>query len=640
MASLPTQYQEYIYLSRYSRYLWPKHRRESWEETVTRYIDFFEKHLQDNHTYTLPISLRNELTTSVLSLSVMPSMRALSTAGAALDRDNVAGYNCAYTAIDNIRAFDEILYILMCGTGVGYSVERQYTSKLPDVAEDFYPTNTIISVRDSRVGWASAFKELLSLLYTGMIPKWDMSLLRPAGAPLKTFGGRSSGPEPLDELFSFTVELIKNAAGRKLTSIECHDLVCKVADVVVSGGVRRSALISLSNLSDDRMRVAKSGKWWEQFPHRALANNSWCATEKPDIGIFMDEWKSLYESKSGERGIFNRVAAQKQAAKSGRRDASMDFGCNPCSEIILRNKQFCNLTEVVVRAGDDINSLLNKVKIATILGTFQSTLTNFRYLSKKWKENCEEERLLGVSITGIMDCKLTNGTYSLQDTADVLLLLKEEAIKTNKVWAKVLGVNQSVAITCVKPSGTVSQLVDAASGIHSRHAPFYIRTVRADKTDPLAKMMVELGFPYENDVTKPDYTYVFSFPHKSPEGSVYRNDLTALQQLELWKVYQDNWCEHKPSMTVYVKEYEWLEVAAWVYRHFDEVSGVSFLPNTDHVYRQAPYQDATKEQYDNMVNVMPVNVNWSMLKEDTDLTEGSHNLACTAGVCEVVDLVK
>ena len=632
---LPTSYQEFIYLSRYSRWLPEKERRETWDETVARYFDFFTEHLNETHKYKLSKSLRTELEEAVLSQKIMPSMRCLMTAGEALKRENIAGYNCSYIAVDKPSAFDEILYVLMNGTGVGFSVERQFVSQLPTIAEEFHQTDTTIIVADSKLGWAKAMKELVGMLYVGQIPRWDLSKVRPAGAILKTFGGRASGPEPLEGLFNFSVTIFQNAAGRKLSSIEAHDIICKIAEIVVVGGVRRSALISLSNLSDDRMRAAKSGQWWNEQGQRALANNSACYQEKPEMGIFMDEWKSLYDSKSGERGIFNRISAQKQAEKNGRRESEHLFGTNPCSEIILRNREFCNLSEVVVRTTDTKESLLEKVRLATILGTFQSTLINFKYVSSLWKKNCEEERLLGVSLTGIMDCKLTNGKgVGLEKLLDEL---REQAIKTNEEFAKKIGINKSVAITCVKPSGTVSQLVNAASGIHARHNPYYVRTIRGDKKDPLTKMMIDIGFPVEDDVMNPSHTSVFSFPMKVDRGAVFRTDMTALEQLELWLIYQKHWCEHKPSVTISVKEEEWLEVGAWVYKHFDYMSGVSFLPFSEHTYKQAPYQDCKKEEYEILLNKMPKNVEWDKLTkyEKTDMTVGVQELACSAGFCEI-----
>jgi ribonucleoside-diphosphate reductase alpha chain len=637
---LPTPYQEYIHLSRYSRYDYQKNRRETWEETVDRYFNFFKGHLLEQCEYKLPPSTITNIKKAILNLEIMPSMRCLMTAGEALRRENVAGYNCSYIAIESFRSFDELLYVLMNGTGVGFSVERQYVQNIPVINDEFYETDTVIIVSDSKLGWAKALRELIYLLAAGQIPQWNLSRVRQAGSPLKTFGGRASGPEPLEDLFTFCVNIFRSAAGRKLTSLEAHDICCKIAEIVVVGGVRRSALLSASNLSDDRMRHAKSGRWWESNVQRALANNSACYTERPDMGIFMEEWKSLYESKSGERGIFNREAAKEQAAKNGRRDPDHEFGTNPCSEIILRSKEFCNLTEIVVREDDTHETLKQKVKLATILGTWQSTLTNFKYLNKKWNENCVEERLLGVSMTGIMDCPLTH-SYN-NGLGDLLKELKQVAIDTNKEWAKKLNINVSAAITCVKPSGTVSQLVDSASGIHARHAPYYIRTVRADKKDPLAKMMHDAGFPVEDDVTKPDHTWVFSFPVKGPESGIYRKDMSAIEHLELWKVYQDNWCEHKPSITVSVHEDEWLTVGAWVYKNFDKMSGVSFLPFADHSYRQAPYQDCSKQEYENLLKQIPEDIDWSKLAEyeEKDMTHGSQELACSAeGGCEIVDLV-
>ena len=633
---LPTTYQEFIHLSRYSRWLPEEGRRETWDETVSRYFDFFTEHLKETVNFDLTKSLRNELEQSVLGLRIMPSMRCMMTAGEALKRENIAGYNCSYIAVDRPQAFDEILYVLMNGTGVGFSVERQYVNELPRIADEFHSTDTTITVADSKMGWAKALKELVGMLYIGQIPRWDLSKIRPAGAPLKTFGGRASGPEPLESLFNFTVTVFQNAAGRKLTSLEAHDIVCKIAEVVVVGGVRRSALISLSNLSDDRMRHAKSGQWWNENAQRALANNSAAYSEKPDIGIFMDEWKALYDSKSGERGIFNRESAVWMASKNGRRNTEdYEFGTNPCSEIILRSREFCNLSEVVVRTSDTRESLLEKVRLATILGTFQSTLVNFKYVSKSWRKNCEEERLLGVSLTGIMDCKYTNG----KDKNLKLLLkeLKDVAVQTNEEFAKKLGINQSVAVTCVKPSGTVSQLTDSASGIHARHNPYYIRTVRGDKKDPLTKMMVDQGFPVEDDVMNPSHTSVFSFPHKVDQGAVFRTDMTAIDQLELWKTYQEYWCEHKPSVTISVKEHEWLEVGAWTYENLNYMSGVSFLPFSEHTYKQAPYQDCTKEEYEVLLTKMPKNVEWNKLSEyeQTDMTIGAQELACAAGFCEI-----
>ena len=626
---LPTDYQSFIHKSRYAKYDDGKG-RESWPETVERFIDNIVRTKVDKET-------ADKLEQAIIAIEVMPSMRAMMTAGPAAERDNTAMYNCSNLAVDDPKAFDEAMQILLCGTGVGFSVERQFINKLPEVPELFESDTTIV-VKDSKEGWSKAFRQLLALLYAGEIPQWDVSRIRPAGARLKTFGGRASGPAPLVELFNFTVKTFKDAQGRKLSSLECHDLMCFIGQIVVVGGVRRSAMISLSNLSDDRMRHAKSGQWWNEAAHRALANNSVCYTEKPDSETFMREWLALVESKSGERGIFNREASKKQAAKYGRRDPNYEFGTNPCSEIILRPNQFCNLTEVVVRATDTVDDLERKVELATILGTIQSTYTKFPYLRKVWTTNTEEERLLGVSLTGIMDNPLmTSANKGLEKTLEHL---RKTAVHTNADWAYRLGVPQSAAITCVKPSGTVSQLVDSASGIHARHSPYYIRTVRGDNKDPLTQMMKDQGIPNEPCVMKPETTTVFSFPQKSPDKAVTRNDMTAIEQLEMWLTYQRHWCEHKPSVTVTVRSDEWMEVGAFVYKHFDEMSGVSFLPHSDHTYQQAPYQDCTKEEYEELLTKMPESIDWSKLSEyeQEDNTVGMQTMACTGDVCEMVDI--
>ena len=628
---LPTDYQNFIAISRYARWLPEEGRRENWAETVDRYITSVVAPVVDS-------GKAQEIREAILGLGVMPSMRAVMTSGKALERDNTCAYNCSYLPVDDPKSFDEAMFILLCGTGVGFSVERQYVNKLPEVPEQLFESEDVIVVADSKEGWAKAYRKLLALLWAGEIPKWDVSKVRPAGAKLKTFGGRASGPAPLEDLFRFTIAKFQGAQGRKLSSIECHDIMCKIGEIVVVGGVRRSAMISLSNLSDDRMRHAKSGQWWENQGQRALANNSTAYTEKPDMETFMREWTALVESKSGERGIFNRQASQKQAAKNGRREFMVDFGTNPCSEIILRPYQFCNLTEVVVRATDNLDDLIRKVELATILGTIQSTFTNFPYLRKKWKDNTEEERLLGVSLTGIMDNPLlTSKNSGLEKTLEHL---RDVAIATNADWSKRLGIPQSSAITCVKPSGTVSQLVDSASGIHARHAPYYIRTVRGDNKDPLTQFMKDMNIPNEPCVMKPENTTVFSFPVKSPKGAVTRNDMTALEQLEMWLTYQRHWCEHKPSVTVSVRDHEWMEVGAFVYKNFDEMSGVSFLPHSDHTYQQAPYQDATKTDYEMLLSVMPESIDWSKLAEyeQEDNTAGMQTMACTGDVCEIVDL--
>jgi len=635
---LPTSYQQFIHKSRYARWIDSEQRRENWDETVDRYMSFMSNHVKTKHAVELSKTDVDEIQEAILNLDVMPSMRAMMTAGAALARDNICGYNCSYIPVDNPRSFDECMYILMCGTGVGFSVERENVDKLPIISDTFNESNTVLKVADSKPGWAKAFRELIALLYAGQIPTWDVSAIRPAGSRLNVMGGRASGPQPLVDLFTFCVEIFQKAKGRRLYPIECHDIMCKVGEVVVVGGVRRSALISLSNLNDDQMAHAKSGQWWENEGQRALSNNSVAYKGKPEIGTFMREWLALYDSKSGERGIFNRDAADKQVAKNGRRETGHMWGTNPCSEIILRPYQFCNLSEVVVRENDDLNSLKRKVRIATILGTLQSTLTDFKYLRKVWKDNTEEERLLGVSLTGIMDHAVLSKTV---DSPKWLNEMKQEAVRTNKEYAQMLGIPQSVAITCVKPSGTVSQLVDAASGIHARHNDYYVRTVRGDNKDPLTQFLIESGIPSERDVMKPDSTTVFSFVMKSPTGAVTRTQMTAIEQLELWKNYALNWCEHKPSITISVKEHEWMEVGAWVYENFDVASGVSFLPHSDHTYQQAPYQDINVDEYKEWMQVHGnTTIDWKKLTdfEREDNTSGSRELACTAGVCEVVDL--
>tara|TARA_B100000902_G_scaffold392337_1_gene444578 strand:+ start:39 stop:1940 length:1902 start_codon:yes stop_codon:yes gene_type:complete len=628
---LPTDYQTFIATSRYARWLEDEGRRETWAETVARYINFMGSKVK------LPNKTWDELEDAILNLEVMPSMRALMTAGDAAERDNTCIYNCSYLPVDHIRSFDEAMFILLCGTGVGFSVERQFISKLPDVPENLDYTDDVIVVKDSKEGWAKSLHKLMSHLYAGDIPKWDTSEVRPAGARLKTFGGRASGAEPLEDLFKFVVAKFKAAAGRKLNSLECHDIMCKIGEIVVVGGVRRSAMISLSNLSDGRMAHAKSGSWWENEGQRALANNSAAYTEKPDMETFMREWLALVESKSGERGIFSRVAADKHVEKNGRRETGHEWGTNPCSEIILRPYQFCNLTEVVVRESDDLDSLKRKVRLATILGTVQSTFTKMPYLRKIWHKNTEEERLLGVSLTGIMDNRLLSKAI---DSPRWLNEMKQEAINTNAKYAEKLGIQVSTAITCVKPSGTVSQLVDSASGIHARHSEYYIRTVRGDNKDPLTQFMIDAGIPAEPCVMKPDSTTVFSFPMRSPVGAITRNDMTALEQLTLWKNYALAWCEHKPSVTITVRDAEWMEVGAWVYENFDICSGISFLPHSDHSYAQAPYQDIDKEQYETLKKQMPSQIDWTALAlyEKEDSTSGSQTLACTAGACEIVDI--
>ena len=629
-----TEYRSFIAVSRYSKWLEKGKRRERWYETAQRYINALKKQADGK----LPDELYEELYQSILNHQVLGSMRGLMTAGPALDRDPMAIFNCSYVAVDDVRVFDEALYILMLGCGLGFSVERQYINKLPEIPEELFPSDTVLSVIDSKLGWARSYKELISLLYSGSIPKWDLSKVRGEGTRLKTFGGRASGPDPLDRLFKFTIETFKHAAGRKLQSIECHDLMCKIGEIVVVGGVRRSALISLSNLTDERMRSAKNGQWWTQNPQRALANNSVAYTEKPDIGIFMNEWASLYESKSGERGIFNRQAAEKLIPERRKEDGYKDYGTNPCSEIILRSAGVCNLSTCVIRAEDTKETMREKVRLATILGTIQATYTNFRYVRPVWKRNAAEEALLGVSMTGIMDNHFMN-TPSVE-LEEFLEELKDYSVEVNIEYAEKLGINPAMATTCIKPEGTSSQLTDTASGIHTRHSDYYIRTVRADNKDPLALFMADKGFPYEVDVMKPDDGFVFAFPIKSPDGCVTRDDRNALEQLELWKLYQLHWCEHKPSVTITVREEEWLQVGSWCYDNFDILSGVSFLPHSDHSYQQAPYQEISKEEYEVALAAMPVGINWEELDdyESQDNTVGSQTLSCTAGACEVVDL--
>ena len=626
-------YEQFIHKSRYARYKHNEQRREHWDETVDRYVDFMQMQRP-----VFPQETWDTLRQAIVNQDVMPSMRALMTAGDALERDNTCGYNCSYVVVDDPKSFDEAMFILMCGTGVGFSVERQYINHLPEVPEQLFDSETTVIVSDSKEGWSKAFRQIIALLYSGEIPKWNTSKVRPAGARLKKFGGRASGPEPLEHLFEYTVETFKAAAGRKLNSLECHDLMCKIGEIVVVGGVRRSAMISLSNLSDNRMRKAKSGDWWQHNAQRALANNSVAYTEKPELTSFLEEWSSLIQSYSGERGIFNRVASQKQAAKYGKRNADHEFGTNPCSEIILRPYQFCNLTEVVVRAEDTMDTLKEKVRVASILGTIQSTFTNFPYLRKVWKNNTEEERLLGVSLTGIMDNKMTAGVgeHNRNVLPGMLARLREVAEEANREAAEILNIPASAAITCVKPSGTVSQLVNSASGIHARHSQYYIRTVRGDNKDPLTQFLIEAGVPNEPDVTKPDNTTVFSFPVKAPDDCITRDDMTAIEALDLWQIYQDNWCEHKPSVTISVKEDEWVDVGAWVYRNFDNISGISFLPYDGGSYKQAPYTTCTEEEYNEFLSKMPKSLNWDEMIEDDDLTTAAQELACSSGVCEVL----
>jgi len=626
-------YQQYIAKSRYSRFLQDSKRRENWNETVDRYMAFMKDQLYRTHKYNIPSDIYRDLSEAIKNLEVVPSMRSIMTAGKALERDNTAGYNCSYLPVDDPKAFDEAMYILLCGTGVGFSVEQKYVNKLPEIPEKMFKSDTTVVVADSKEGWAKALRQVIALLYSGEIPKWDLRKIRPAGARLKTFGGRASGPAPLNELFEFVIRKFQAAAGRKLNTLECHDIMCKVAEVVVVGGVRRSAMISLSDLNDDKMRHAKTGQWWTDNPQRALANNSAVYEQKPDVGQFMNEWISLYQSHSGERGIFNREAAIKQSERNGRRDSDYEFGTNPCSEIILRPYQFCNLSEVVVREADTIYELERKVTLATILGTYQSTMTHFPYLRKIWQRNTEEERLLGVSLTGILDNKMLGA--NVEQTKTLLQRLRMVSVDTNLELATAIGIQPSAAITCVKPSGTVSQLVDSASGIHPRHSRYYIRRVRGDKKDPITAFLQEKGIPSEECVLRPESTIVFSFPKKAPDSALLRDDLTAIQHLDLWMMYQKDWCEHKPSVTISVKEDEWVEVGAWCWKNFDDISGVSFLPYDGGTYKQAPYEECTEEQYNELLDKMPMTLFWDELIEEDDNVEGVQQLACTAGVCEI-----
>ena len=629
------QYQEYIAASRYARFVDEKHRRENWGETVDRYVDYiFNRTPTLNSTTNANYNfgkLKTEIRSAIYNLELMPSMRAMMTAGKSADRDNTCVYNCSYLPVDDPKSFDEAMFILLCGTGVGFSVESKYITQLPEVPDRLFDSEHTISVHDSKEGWAKSLRLLLAHLWAGEIPKWDVSNVRPAGARLKTFGGRASGPQPLIDLFQFTVNTFKHAKGRKLHSLECHDLMCKIGEVVVVGGVRRSAMISLSDLDDERIRHAKAGQWWQTAPHRALANNSAVYSETPTVGKFMEEWLSLYNSHSGERGIFNREAAKKTVEKYGHRDSSFEFGTNPCSEIILRPYQFCNLSECVVRHDDNRETLLRKVRIASILGTIQSTFTKFPYLRKVWQRNTEEERLLGVSLTGIYDNPLL--TTQGDELNGLLTELREEARRANEEFAELLGIPKSAAITCVKPSGTVSQLVDSASGIHPRHSKYYIRRVRGDKKDPLTQFLITQGIPYEPCVYKPDQTIVFSFPQRAPDG-LTRSDVTPISHLELWLTYQRFWCEHKPSVTISVEEKDWPEVGAWTWKNFDEISGVSYLPYDGGTYRQAPYEECTEAEYEELKAKIP-HINWDDFKENTDNVEGAQQLACTAGVCEI-----
>lgn len=639
--ALVDPYRNFIAVSRYARWDEEKGRRETWKETVDRYVGFITNHIADRYGYKFDIVDIEAIRKAILNHKVMPSMRALMTAGPALERENLAGYNCSFVAVDSPRAFDEALYVLMNGTGLGYSVTQEHVSKLPIINDEFFRTDTTIVVADSKLGWAKALKELVAMLYTGQIPMFDLSKVRPAGSRLKTFGGRASGPEPLRQVFDYFTETFRKSAGRKLTTLECHDLMCKIAECVVVGGVRRSAMISLSDLGDRQVAKAKTGEWWTANAQRSLSNNSAIYESKPDVETFLAEWSNLIESKSGERGIFNLESIRKHINSFGRRDASRVEGVNPCGEIPLRANGLCNLTEVVIEENDTLDTVREKVRIATILGTFQSTLTNFKYVRKSWRENAEDERLLGVSMTGQFGNTLFNGSEGLDRLAEVLDDLRQYAVEVNALYADALGINHAAAITTVKPSGTVSQLVKSSSGMHPWHSEYYLRSVRGSNNDPLTTFLKDSGIPGESDLMKPNDTTVLYFPTKAPEGSVFRNDLSALEHLEIWRVYRNHWTEHNPSVTISVKDEEWVDVAAWVYRNWEDVAGISFLPYSDHVYKQAPYQDITQEEYEAWLERMPNEIHWSLLShyEQEDNTEGSSTLACSGDAgCEIVDI--
>jgi len=628
-------YRQFISLSRYARWKDEELRRETWDETVHRFISFMRNHLKENTSYELEESLEDELYQAIYMHEVMPSMRLLMTAGEPVEIDNICAYNCSYLAINRPQAFDEVLYILMNGTGVGFSVEKEDVDKLPEIPADIEKVDRTIIVGDSKLGWAKAFRQLLESLWNGEEVSVDYSKIRPMGSRLKTFGGRASGPDPLKKLFGFTVDTFREAAGRHLKPIEVHDIVCKIGSCVEVGGVRRSALISLSDLNDADLRVAKTGEWWREKSFRSQANNSAVYEGKPSMGQFMEEWVSLYNSKSGERGIFNRDACRTVISRNGRREANHKFGTNPCSEIILRDMQFCNLTEVVIRESDCTDTLMRKVQLATILGTFQASLTNFRHINPNFEQNCREEALLGVSLTGIMDNHLTASA-----DPELLTNLKATAISTNEKYADKLGINKSKAITCVKPSGTVSQLVDSASGIHPRHSEYYIRRVRGDLKDPMTQYMMANGFPHEQCSYQPENVVVFSFPQASPTSSIMRDQLSAIDHLKIWKRYQLYWCEHKPSITVSIKDHEWMEVGQFVWDNFELMSGISFLPYSEHTYEQAPYEEIDEDSYARMVTDLPCLDSWEGLKkwEVEDSTKGAQTAACVAGQCEIVDL--
>lgn len=629
MADALTPFQSFIFISRYSRWLPSHNRRESWDECVDRWWNYFTDKVPT-------LAERPDVKEAILNLEVLPSMRSLMTAGIALDHDNTCLYNCSYLPIESVDSFAELFVILMNGTGTGYSVERQYTDKLPTVANKIVKNfDKVIVVEDSKEGWGNALKTLFNDLYSGKHPKWDLSKVRPSGARLKTFGGRASGPAPLDNLFKFLVKVFYNAQGRKLSALECHDTCCAIANAVIVGGVRRSAMISLSDLGDREIAMCKSGAWWEQAGFRSYANNSAVYRGKPPMGQFLEEWTSLYNSHSGERGMINRRALQEQAVKWGR-EKNCEYGTNPCAEIILKPFEFCNLSTVVVRTDDTAASLKKKVELATIIGTVQSTFVKFPYLRPEWKKNCEEERLLGVSMTGIFDNKLTSGLEGKPKLVRLLENLRDHATATNLKWAEKLGINPSKSITCVKPEGTTSCLVDSASGLHPRYADYYFRRIRLDKKDPLYNLMKDQGVPCEDDVINPTSTAVFTFAMKAPRGTVTTEDLRALDHLDLWKTYQEHYCHHKPSVTVNYKDSEFLEVGNWLWENFDMATGIAFLPGGDnHTYAQAPFEQIDSATYAAHPKVK-VNFNDLMKYESEDNTEVGKEFACSAGGCQIV----
>ncbi len=626
------QLSEFVYYTTYSRWLPEKGRRETWLETIDRYLGFMRDNLGDK----LSEAEYGEIREYMLHMRAMGSMRLLWSAGKAAKKSNIAGYNCAFIAPSKWQDFAEIMFILMNGTGIGFSVEHQTVEQLPMIKKQTGEAPLKFTIPDSREGWCDAFAIGLKTWAEGKDIVYDYSQIRPQGARLATMGGRASGPAPLKSLLDFTRERMLARQGRRLSTVDAHDIICKTGEVIVAGGVRRAALISLSDLDDQGMREAKNGQFWNTQPQRAMANNSSIYNEKPSVPEFLDEWVNLVKSGTGERGIFNRgqLKSQLPARRWKIFQKGVDTaGTNPCGEIVLQSKQFCNLSEVVARPDDTEESLLEKVRIATILGTYQATLTHFPYLSKEWRQNCEEEALLGVSVTGQWDLK-----PSLRN-AQTFRKMREVAIETNRKYAARFGINPSTCITTTKPSGNGSQLFDSSSGLHPRHAPYYIRRVRIENHNPLFKMLREMGVPHHPEVgqtAESATTFVLEFPVAAPKGSVYKDDLTAIQQLEYWKLLKENYTEHNPSATISVSDDEWLEVANWVYANWDLVGGLSFLPRSNHVYRLAPYEAITKEHYEELVKNFPV-IDFSkiVLFEFDDETKGSKELACVSGTCEV-----